>query len=103
MITAIFLIPFVEHFTERTKFMLIDWVLPESVEAYYAHYLAPLIAFAWAVVLLWGLEQFSLERAILSAGGAMVYYEISSFWKDTKRKLVPISTRGVDKNIVIDV
>lgn len=102
MIIAIFLIPFIEHLTERTKFLLIDWVLPDNVGAYFAHWMAPIIAFIWAVAVLWGLNQYTLESAILSAGGALAYYEISSIWRKQKREAVPISTKGMERDLIVE-
>lgn len=103
----LFLIPFVEHLTERTKLWVIT-KLPDKLPAYLSHHLAPLYALFWALFLVFIYQQLVstdnwgfIEAVMGVTGGSVIWYELSSIWKEKKRKAIPLTTKGLSEEMIL--
>lgn len=106
MLIAFFLIPFIEHLTERTKFWVID-KLKKEWPVYMGHWLAPLFTVMYAIGLLFIISiftpsVFTVTNVLIASGGSIYWYEVSSLWRETKRKAVPPVTKGLDEELKIE-
>ena len=93
------LFPFIEHFTTLEREALASWFDSRGWKAYYAHWLAPVLAIANSALLGGILVGWSWQNALIPASMAMVYYEVSNLWKQKKREAMPLHTKTIAKTI----
>ena len=102
----LFLAPFVEHLTERTKHFVIER-LPDKWPSYVSHHFAPLLAVVWSLPLtalydmLVTTRYSYIEEVVILSGGSIIWYEISSLWKQKKREAIPLDTKGIKNDDIV--
>ena len=94
----LFLIPFVEHLTERTKEYIAGLLEKKNKPVYLSHHLAPVFSLVWSLILVWiiGGNSDLPARVLILSGGSIIYYELSHIWKGMKRKNVPLHVSSLE-------
>ena len=104
---VIFLIPLVEHLTERSKLTVARFFAKKGYSVYLSHHLAPFYSFLIAGLLcfLFGQLGFlsdlneTIWSMVIISGGSSIWYEISSLWRKKKREAVPLITDSLEDEI----